>query len=49
MSIQVVERLRGVLPVVIDGEDWEEPAEELDGGLKYCILLKPLDLASLVM
>ena len=28
---QVVDRLRGILPVVIDGEDWEEPAEELDG------------------
>ena len=34
-SIQVVERLRGILPVVIDGEDWEEPAEELDGGFPY--------------
>lgn len=30
---QVVERLCGILPVVIDGgEGWEEPAEELDGG-----------------
>ena len=27
---QVVDRLRGELPVFIDAEDWEDIAEELD-------------------
>jgi ribose 5-phosphate isomerase A len=27
---QLVERLAGYLPVVIEGDDWEEPAETLD-------------------
>mmetsp|Transcript_14440 Transcript_14440/g.31279 ORF Transcript_14440/g.31279 Transcript_14440/m.31279 type:complete len:294 (+) Transcript_14440:62-943(+) len=29
-EVQVVERLRGTLPVVVDSEAWEETAEELD-------------------
>ena len=28
--VQLVKRLAGYLPVVIEGEDWESPAEALD-------------------
>lgn len=30
LDVQVVPRLRGVLPVVVEGEFWEDTAEELD-------------------
>lgn len=30
MHMQVVERLRGTLPVVVEEDNWEETAEELD-------------------